>query len=911
MLLFLLAFVTIPPVSYNIDARFLPAPATVSGTATITFRNISTVPQKSLYLYLYPNAFKHHKTQLVTELMQQGSLEWARRRGKKFGSLEIEKVCYNNAPLDFKIDATVLEILLPYALAPEESITFTMSFTTHIPNLILNFGKKGSVFILTRWYPQVAAFDRFGWHLGDFHPHGAPAGAFADYEVRLNTPKKYVIATNGELSNNSDTLRYFRATNLTDFALFIAPDLVFYHDSKTAPTVDIFLTRNLSNLVHQIVHQVRLINTIFTDLFGPPPYDRLTIVVAPGIAPAPISAPGLIVIGQQPLPFIRLWEKTVAQEIGKQFFAFNPAPDGVRNPLLVNGISAYAAHRYLKTVYGENNLLDLPFSLPFLNGLSDTYLDRLYFYLAATNNLTSSLTQPNPKPLATEAMVTSQAVLLFKSLEKELGTAQLDSALRRYIKTNRNLHSTTPAFLATVTQVAGPEKEVIVNWLLSQDGKTDLAIRRVRHINNHTEITISAQNAANLPIELKTVFADNRCRIDTISPQNSCLLLPRGQKFVYLNLDPEEKVLDANRWNNRFPRQLKIKPIFALPDFETYQIFYGPWFWFDTYRGFQPGIWLAGRKLFDAGPLKGAHNWVILQNYASLKSDWHTGVSYQTPIIFNPFKSRIYFSGDNSFRDRGIRLYLLNDFGPPLAPPKTEFDFGYRVYELLDSTGRDPRAWQLARIAELRFRLAHNRQSPFSNLNGELLLNQGQKKLLSQFEYSKFSLTENLTVFIPEIIPVSIRLFAGTIFGTTPPQEEFYLSGGLSYTPAEPVSWAYEGFASGQEHWHYDGDVNCRGYYGQYRHGRFAYGLNIHLLFPAPDFPFPLSVLQPFFDLGNVGDSLNRKLFSPCLDAGIRVKLGPLYADFPFWKSKPEPGESHFAFRWSLGFKISDLPSGF
>lgn len=911
MLLILLAIAINPPVSYNIDARFLPDHSLISGTAKITFRNVSSTPQKSVYLYLYPNAFQHRKTRLATELIQQGSLEWARQPKRGHGSLLIEDVRYQNTPLKFQIDETFMEIFLPYTLAPEESITFTLSFTTRIPALILNFGKKGSFFVLTRWYPQVAAFDRFGWHRGDFHPQGAPPGAFADYQVKLHIPKKYAIATNGEILNLSDTLHRFRAGNLTDLALVIAPNLISCNDSKSAPTLNIFLTRNFNTRAQQIVHQVRLINTVFTHFFGTPPLEQLTIVVAPGITPTPISVPGLIVIGQQPLPFTRLWEKTLAQELARQFLSFNPAPDAFRDLLLSNGISAYAANRYLETVYGENNLLDLPFSLPFLNGLSDTYLHRIFFYIGATHNLTTSLTQPGAKPLATEAIVTSQAVLLLKSLEKEIGTTQIDSAIRRYLELNRNHHPATPAFVASLTHIAGPEKEVTINRLLSQDGKADFAIRPIRHIGNHTQISIAAKDAYHLPVEIKTVFADGTSRIDTLPPENSSLTLAREKKITHLVIDPNEKILDANRWNNHHPRRVEIKPIFALPSFDAYQLFYGPWFWFDSYRGFQPGVWLAGRKLLDSGPLKGEHNWIILQNYASHKSDWHTGISYQTPIIFYPFKSRLYFSGDNSFRDRGIRLYLLNDFGPALRPPHTEFDFGYRIYELLDTSGRDPRAWELARIAELRARLAHNLQSPLINLNGELLLNQGIKKLLSQFQYSKISLTENFTLFIPELIPVAIRLFAGTIFGTTPPQEEFYLSGGLSYTPAEPVSWAYEGFASGQEHWHYDGDVNCRGYYGQYRHGRFAYGINIHLLFPSATFRFPLSALQPFFDLGNVGNSFDRELFSPYLDAGVRVKLGPLYADFPIWKSKPEPGEKPFAFRWSLGFKLTDLTSGF
>lgn len=911
MLFILLNIAVAPPVSYKIDAQFLPTRSLIWGRATITFRNISDTPQESIYLYLYPNAFSSPNTRLASELKAQGSLNLVRCPKRNRGSIAIESVDSHGVPLKFRVEETILELIFPRPISPHESITFKLSFTTQIPALNLNFGKRGSFFLLTRWYPQVAAFDRAGWPLETFHPWGSPVGAFADYEVNLHFPKNYTIAAPGSILVSIDTLITLRTENQTDFPFFAGANLIGFRDTSAAPSIRLFLTRNLLPQHTEILHKSRLITTIYSDLFGPDPLAQLTIVAAPGITPTAIFAPGLIIIGQRPVPFTRLWERTVAREIARQFISFNPAPDELSDPLLFHGLPAYAATRYLETVYGENNLLDLPFTIPFFRGLSDLYLHQVYFYLAATNNLTTPLTESAPHSFPFAELRDAQAVLLLKSVEKELGFFTLDSAIRRYQKLNRNRHPTTAAFIATLTHLAGPEKEPIINWLLSQDGKKDPAIAGVHRHHQAFNVFTSIPRTLPLSVELKTVFTDRTFRLDPVSYPDSILTLPAGKKPSSIVIDPDEKILDANRWNNHYPRKVAVKPIFALPSFNAYQIFYGPWFWYDNYRGFQPGIWLAGGKFIDAGPLKGAHNWTLIQNYASHKSDWHTGASYQTPLIFYPFKSRLYFSGDNSFRDRGFRIYLLNDFGPPRALPRTEFDFGYRFYELLDPSGRDPRAWKTARTAELQLRLTHHHRSKIVNLNQELHLKEGTKPLLSDFPYTKLSLTENLTVFFPDLFPISIRLFAGAILGTTPPQDEFYLSGGLSYTPAEPISWAYEGWSSGQEHWHYDGDVNCRGYYGLYRHGRFAYGLNLHLIFPAALFPFPLSLLHPFFDIGNVGNALNFELFPPCLDAGVRVKLGPLYADFPFWKSKPEPAENHFAFRWSFGLKISDLTSAF
>jgi hypothetical protein len=180
---------------------------------------------------------------------------------------------------------------------------------------------------------------------------------------------------------------------------------------------------------------------------------------------------------------------------------------------------------------------------------------------------------------------------------------------------------------------------------------------------------------------------------------------------------------------------------------------------------------------------------------------------------------------------------------------------------------------------------------------------------------------------------ITVRAFAGYIFGSVPAQDQFYLSGGLTSNSSEPVSWGYEGWTSGQEHWHYDADANCRGWAGEYLHGACAYGLNVYLQ--------PVKFIQPFFDLGNVAQNgdcpenrglslrravcdsqglspgflrgtvpIFRTLWPPRMDAGIRLKLGPLYADFPIWRYSVADGRHEFAFRWTLGFRLSDLTSG-
>lgn len=893
-----------PPVTYRIDARLTPRTDCITGSMTLTFRNQSSGPINSIHFYLYPNAFRD-RTTVAEELARKGDFSSLRRLKKQPGSITIENVTADSLPLRYSTQEAVLTVFLSHPLPPKDSVSLRIAFTTRIPALVNNLGRKGSCFILSRWYPQVAAFDEAGWRLPLAPITDFPPGAFANYHITLMAPAGYIVAGGGQLLALPGSAYRFRAENQTDFAFIARPNLVQFSDTTTFPKIRLFLSPKSAPRVREILAQVRTGILFFTRWFGNCPFPELTIVDATGIASGDLGAPGLIILTQPTVPFTRLAERQLITAIARQFFAFNPASDETENPLLAWGIAGYATNRYLETVYGENNLLDLPFYLPCIAGLSDRYLHQLIYYIAATNGRYQPLTAASRSPLifTTERPEKSAAVLTLRTVEKEIGTARIDSAIRHYLTTNRNRYPATPALLAAITAAAGPEKEVIINRLFAQEASTDIAITGIRQKKETTVITLRHRDLPDIPLTIKTRFADGSFRIDTITGADSTISFPATKRVRQVLADPEGKLLETNRWNNAFPRQVTFQPVFSLPSFSSYQVFYGPWFWYDNYRGFQPGVWLQGRKFVDAGPIRGEHNWTIIGNYASHKSDWHTGVSYQTPLIFFPFRSRLYFSGDNSFRDRGARLYLLSDFGTPFQPPRAEIDFGYRLYELIDTTGRDPRAWEKARTAELRTRLCHYHHTTLFLLRQELQFSQGLPALLSQFRYSRISLEENCRLFLPVMPSVAIRLFIGAIAGTTPPQEKFYLSGGLSYTNAEPVSWAYQGMASGQEHWHYDGDANCRGYYGLYRHGRYAYGINIHIFSDKP--------IQPFLDVGNVADSLTHPgFFSPVLDAGIRLKLGPLYADFPIWKSHPEQNERHLAFRWSLGFKLNDLVGG-
>jgi hypothetical protein len=345
-----------------------------------------------------------------------------------------------------------------------------------------------------------------------------------------------------------------------------------------------------------------------------------------------------------------------------------------------------------------------------------------------------------------------------------------------------------------------------------------------------------------------------------------------------------------------------VQPIFALPSFSNYQIFYGPYAWADYYHGLQLAVWAQGRQFYDTGPLRGRHQWAVSETYSTkIKGDFHSSVNYQTPLTFINDRLRVYAALDYSRIDEGAKLYFSQELGPVFRQPKTTIDLGYRILALKDTEFRDPRAWDSARTADVRIRVAQTYESRLFLGGAQVYVRNGMTALGSEYNYLRAGVEQSCTWRGLRPIDLTLRLFAGYVWGDVPKQDQFFLSGGVTSNASEPVSWSHSGWTSGQENWHYDADVNCRGYAGDYLRGRAAYGLNLE----AKVARLGIVSLYPFFDLGNVADSLGQPGFlKPRMDAGIMLKLGPLYADFPFWRYQVGDGRHQFAFRWMLGFKM-------
>src|SRR5690606_21282233 len=130
----------------------------------------------------------------------------------------------------------ILEVELPTPIKEATTANFEIIWEAQIPEQIRRSGRNSKDDIalsMTQWYPKMAHFDEFGWHLDEYVGREFVA-PFGDFDVTIHINKDYVIGSSGKLQNpdqvkgyvknakvktkNNKASWHYKAENIHDFA---------------------------------------------------------------------------------------------------------------------------------------------------------------------------------------------------------------------------------------------------------------------------------------------------------------------------------------------------------------------------------------------------------------------------------------------------------------------------------------------------------------------------------------------------------------------------------------------------------------------------------------------------------------------------------------------------------------------
>ncbi|MFN7015253.1 MAG: M1 family peptidase, partial [Bacteroidia bacterium] len=229
-------------VHYMINAYIDERTDIIAADMVLEYWNNSPDDLEFVYFHLYQNAFIPHSYHDDLSKNNKVVPQYGRYESLGLGT-KIEKIKYNNLPVETELENTILKVKLPYPIKSGESCRFEIKFKTFFDaggnvrrrmKLFYPYGWKH--YDGVHWYPRISVYDRkMGWdtdqHLGrEFY------GDYGTFDVELNFNASFIVDATGNLVNKDEVMPAdLRAKldikNFKDKPLYEKPSVIIPYDS--------------------------------------------------------------------------------------------------------------------------------------------------------------------------------------------------------------------------------------------------------------------------------------------------------------------------------------------------------------------------------------------------------------------------------------------------------------------------------------------------------------------------------------------------------------------------------------------------------------------------------------------------------------------------------------------------------
>jgi len=195
-------------VNYTIHVTLDDSSHILRGDVAFEYINHSSKSLDSIYVHLWPNAYKNAKTALAKQSFQNGDyfLLWAKqsdRGGIDSISFSVNGQSVNHAYWMGYEDIAVLK--LPQSIPPGGSCKVFTPFRVKIPSgTISRLGHIGKSYQITQWFPKPAVYDKDGWHPMPYLTQGEFYSEFGNFDVYISFPENYVVGASGNVQTSSE-----------------------------------------------------------------------------------------------------------------------------------------------------------------------------------------------------------------------------------------------------------------------------------------------------------------------------------------------------------------------------------------------------------------------------------------------------------------------------------------------------------------------------------------------------------------------------------------------------------------------------------------------------------------------------------------------------------------------------------
>lgn len=647
---------------YTIDATIDVARKTMTAKETVVVTNNSDQSTREVFFHIYPN-------RKFTDKEKNFMLRYAGYfkinsfpDGFQSGKVTVQSMNSQGQDLPYQIqgeDETLLKVLLNRDLKSGESVELSINFTVMIPHAYGRFGWHENIIALSRFYPILFVLDKNGWNHHPFYPYHRPFFSdAAEYTVRLTVPANQNVIHSGQRENetqNTDgtkTISISTSSPIREFSLALSPDYRMVETSVGAVKIKSFYLPGDDRHAQEALSIAKDVVEFYTQQFGPYPYEEFSIApVYLGYGGEQMS--NMIFIDtrvyQLPQFLSRYFDFLISHETGHQWFYNVVGVDGFKEMWLEEGVNSYFNLQYLENKYGRDaTIVELPEALNWLlpNFSFRRGRDYRYKIIARTTwdqpvtGELSSFTEP-----ASIFSITYGKGSMVVSMLRHLVTEETFRRIfTRVFREYKFKNISTQDFVTICQQESGRDLTAFFDQWLTTAKKLDVAVKGV----DGNVISIENRGAIVMPVDVEVEFVDGskeellweeNVSAGTIQTQNQW---PIRQ----VRLDPDDELLDIDRTNNVWPRDLNVKfvplyiglydmPLF-LPE-DSYNLVIGP-----EAAGGGLGVKASLQKPFD-------WNFYAASDYDFNDSLLKSRLGYQLNFI------------DHSFRTAGFELFNIDD----------------------------------------------------------------------------------------------------------------------------------------------------------------------------------------------------------------------------------------------------------
>ena len=906
---------------YTISVSLDEGKAMLTGSVEILFTSGVPFPVDTLWLHLYPNAYRDHTTAFGRDLEAVGRYGLRSSPESQRGWIDLLDWSAGGDPVTPEVDGTLAFIPLDEPLLPGDSILLGGGFSVHVPRFWSRMGHVGENWQITQWYPKMCVLDDRGWHLGRYRWRGEFFSDFGDYSVTLELPGDYVTAATGRIDTlffAPDSLRRtetWKAFEVHDFAWAASPwytmreHTFIYPDSLGGRSVRVHLVLLYDDEEHWEEVPAIVDSTLlyYGDWYAPYPYMDLWVV-----EPVVLSAGGMeypqLIFSAAEFPILRVLEVVTSHEVGHQWFYGMLGNDEVDEAWLDEGMNSFSELRYMERKHGfSGNYSTTP---DWILELSDLEMQQ-YTYSAGVGGgerfpVLSDATGAGDGSYSMGFTYYAKPAQFMRMLQSQMGPYAFDRVMDIYFQRFTFHHPHTDDFQAVVEEVTGRSWQVEFDYWLRGTGSADLLVSALDREAGSTTVVVEGEIPHPLDAEVLFVCGeDSLLLISTLTPGEPCDTITASGDWCRAVVDPFGRLPDRAPWNNSMPAMSQLKPL-LLPLPRPTHIST----WIVGFPSYADGSWrmdVASMSSPLPSFLGGPWTWTAgLSIPFSSGSSSYWGTSFHMPL----------------HRDLDRRLYLKTSLSRGWGLGSASAELG------LTMPGRvptDPRAvvsagLELSSIEDTRVMGAANVEEGsgvefsaglgYSDENYRLSLFGNAGLLVSpgwsgDAPYMRADLELQTTLRLTGSMLARTRLYAGRVTGGAPMQRRLrpggglFPKGGLLSTLLPP-----DGPLSPREHYFARTGPALPGYIGLEYAGRASLTMEQRL-------PLPLPFLEPelFFGAGWVedgfGDFDSDNLLS---NAGLILRFAILEALFPVWVSDPVEGESQWEFRWRLGLSPWGMP---